>query len=51
MTEDCTTAGAAKEFVANIRTSSMTRTKFLKAETSFRLEQWQAVLQLVGFHN
>jgi len=37
MTEDCATAGAAKEFVANIRTSRETGTKFRKVKTPFTL--------------
>jgi hypothetical protein len=37
MTEDCTTAGAAKEFVANIRTSRETGTKLRKVKTPFAL--------------
>jgi hypothetical protein len=37
MTEDRTTAGAAKEFVANIRTSRKTGTKFRKVKPPFAL--------------
>jgi hypothetical protein len=37
MTEDCATAGAAKEFVASIRTSRTTGPKFRKVKTPFAL--------------
>jgi hypothetical protein len=37
MTEDCTTAGAAKEFVASIRTSRKAGTKFRKVKAPFAL--------------
>ena len=50
-TEDRTTVGAAKEFVATTRTSRITGPKFRTEENSFHPKHSQAVLQPVDIHN